>query len=75
MVVHERVAVPRVPDGASVREVGTDRDRDDYVEVFAAAYAQLGASRDLVLGVMPPLEMLGVTTSAFVVDLDGRPQR
>jgi GNAT superfamily N-acetyltransferase len=74
MVVHERVAVPGVPDGASVREVGTDRDRDDYVEVFAAAYAQLGASRDLVLGVMPPLEMLlGDDVGAFVVDLGERP--
>ena len=74
MVVHERVAVPVVPDGALVREVSTARSRDDYVEVFAAAYAQLGASRDTVVGVMPPLEMLrGDDVGAFVVDLDGHP--
>ena len=74
LVLHDRIAAPAVPGGASVREVRTDRDRDDYVEVFAAAYAQLGASRDTVLGVMPPLEMLqGDDVGAFVVDLDGRP--
>ena len=74
MVVHARVAVPAVSDGASVREVSTDRDRDDYIEVFAAAYAQLGASRQTVVGVMPPLEMLqGDDVGAFVVDLDGVP--
>ncbi len=74
MVVQERVAVPAVPDGASVREVSTERDRDDYLEVFAAAYAQLGASRDTVVGVMPPLDMLQAdAVGAFVVDLDARP--
>ncbi len=74
MVVHARVTVPAVPDGASIRLVSTADERDDYLEVFAAAYAQIGASRDTVVGLMPPLDMLqGDDVGAFVVDLDGAP--
>jgi hypothetical protein len=74
MVIHQPVAAPSLPAGASVREVGDARDRDDYRSVFAASYAQLGAPEQLVDGVMPPLGMLqGDDVGAFVVDLDGRP--
>ena len=74
MVIHERVTMPALAAGVSVREVETAQDRRDYRGVFAASYAQLGAPEELVDGVMPPLEMLqGDDVGAFIVDLDGTP--
>jgi ribosomal protein S18 acetylase RimI-like enzyme len=74
LVIHEPAPVPALAAGVDVREVSTDQDHADYVDVFAAAYAQLGASRDVVEGVMPPLEMVQRDeVGAFVVRLEGVP--
>ena len=74
MVLHDRPPVPELAEGVAVREVATEEDRSDYLTVFAAAYALVGASADTVEGVMPPLEMLqGDDVGAFVVTLDGAP--
>ena len=74
MVLHDRPPVPELAEGVAVREVATEEDRADYLTVFAASYALVGASADTVEGVMPPLEMLqGDDVGAFVVTLDGAP--
>ncbi len=74
MVLHAPPSVPARADRVTVREVSTDDDRADYLSVFAESYAQLGASRDTVDGVMPPLDMLRRDdVGAFVVDLAGEP--
>jgi ribosomal protein S18 acetylase RimI-like enzyme len=74
MVIHEPAPVPPIAPGVTVREVLSGEDHADYVDVFAAAYAQLGAPRDVVEGVMPPLDVLQRDeVGAFVVRLDGAP--
>ena len=74
MVIHQPPPVPPTPSGVTVAEVSTAEDHAGYVDVFAAAYAQLGAPREVVDGVMPPLEVLQRDeVGAFVVRLDGAP--
>jgi len=74
MVLHHPAPVAELPPGVTAREVSTDADRSDYLTVFADSYAQLGAARDTVDGVMPPLGVLkSDEVGAFVIDLDGAP--
>jgi ribosomal protein S18 acetylase RimI-like enzyme len=71
MVLHERLAEPRLPQDVSLRRVSSEDEARDYLHVADAAFVAIGMPVG-VLGDFRPAALLGEETAAFVAYLDGR---